>query len=1135
MASCTPKPNPTPVFYIQEHGSSLFLTASFQDTFLTFLLDTGACVSLLSAQQCPPILRIFPSTVQLQGVSGSLSSQGFCYLPFYIPAANVQFHQKFHIVPSNFASRFDGILGDDFLRGYHAIIDYSTYSLTLFNASLRVRIPIIKDPSRFVYTIPPRSEKIISAPCNHLDDRVLPSTELAPGVFLTASISRPRNGSMYCRILNTTDQPYKAKNLSLHTEPTANYSVLHYSQGPCDENRIQKLLSLLPLQHLQPSQSKLLRDLCCTYADIFFLPGDSLTVTNLTTQAIPLKEHALPRFIKPYRVPHAQKSDIENHIAEMKRLNLIEPSLSPWNSPLILLPKTERRSRIVIDYRYLNTQIQDDHFPLPNITDILDRLGRAQYFSTLDLSQGYYQVALDADSRPCTAFTADSGHWQMTRLPMGLRISPNAFSRIISLALSDLSTNSCFVYLDDIIIFGDTLEKHNLNLQKVFHRLREVNFKLNPGKCKFLQTNIVYLGHHISPHGIRPDPQKTLVVSKYPRPTNTDDVRRFVAFCNYYRRFVHNFAHIAAPLNLLLKKDQPFVWSDECEAAFCLLREKLISAPTLAFPDFSRPFTVHTDASQLAISGILSNADGHPIAYASRSLNKAERNYPTIEKELLAIVWACTKAFRPYLLGKPFTVFSDHRPLQYLYSFNNSSARLIKFRLALAEYNFTITYIPGAHNAPADALSRAPVDIEELRSNMCNVVQTRSQTRAQMLDPVQSPNKNNTQHDTFRTSTCSNNKNHDNNDNTNDNHGDNKNFPGSDQPTSTVPRLIADTAEQQALLAAAHFSPTAGHPGINRMYQTMKLRWYWPNMVQDITNLVNSCLHCNQAKFTPNPTVPMTESYTASSPFEQVLIDIVGPLPATDNNHKYILTVQDNLSKFLELIPLPNKTAQAVAQALVEHIFLRYGLPVSILSDNGTEFINETFRKICDLLSIDHRTSTPYHHQTIGALENTHRVLNAYLRIFSSLTDWDNWLPYFAFSYNSSVHSATGYMPHQLLFGKLPNLPHFPTNTPAPPIYNYDDYFSSLRNKLHNLHSQAFTNQIHTKHHRVTSQPISHPTIPRPGDSVLVRSYTTHKLENPFIGPFKVTAVNFPNIQIALPNNSVKTLHLSNVKLHSVD
>lgn len=296
-----------------------------------------------------------------------------------------------------------------------------------------------------------------------------------------------------------------------------------------------------------------------------------------------------------------------------------------------------------IDYRGVNGVIEQDRYPLPNIQDLIDTLGKAKYFTCMDLSQGYYQVELDKDSRPMTAFiTPDGEHLQMKRMPMGLSTSPAAFSRIMTMAMSGLKGHRCLVYLDDLIVFSETVDEHIRNLKEVFERLRWAHLQVHPGKTVFLRRTVVFLGYQIDEQGIRPDPRKVQEVKDWPRPKTTKQVQQFYGLTSFYRQFIPNFAEKANCFSQLLQKGVKFEWSEECEEVFEMLKKELCSDRVLAFANFDGEFTVYTDASNYALGAVLQNQDGRPVHFASRILKAAELSYATIEKEMLAMVFAAT-------------------------------------------------------------------------------------------------------------------------------------------------------------------------------------------------------------------------------------------------------------------------------------------------------------------------------------------------------------------------------------------------------------------------------------------------------------------------------------------------------------
>lgn len=375
-----------------------------------------------------------------------------------------------------------------------------------------------------------------------------------------------------------------------------------------------------------------------------------------------------------------------------------------------------------------------DRFPLPRIEDIFDNLGKAKYFSVVDLQAGYHQIPLDEESRKYTAFSTKRGMFEYNVLPFGLSIAPSSFSRMMALAFSGLTPERCFSYMDDLIIIGFSEENHLNNIRSVFEICRKYNLKLNPAKCEFFRTEISFLGHICTDKGLKADPKKLLAVEKYPKPTDKDSVKRFVAFANYYRRFVPNFAELAKPLTNLTKKRSKFIWNTEAENSFQTLRQALLHSPILKYPDFEKEFKIIVDASDFACGAVLTqNYDGMdmPITYISRAFKKGELNKPPIEKELLGVHFAITQ-LRPYIYGRHFIVKSDHKPLIYLYNLKNPSSKLTRIRLELEEYDFTIEYIKGKDNIIADALSRITIeDFKEMYDDLPIFVITRAQSKQQ--------------------------------------------------------------------------------------------------------------------------------------------------------------------------------------------------------------------------------------------------------------------------------------------------------------------------------------------------------------------------------------------------------------------
>ncbi|CAF3775116.1 unnamed protein product [Rotaria sp. Silwood1] len=381
---------------------------------------------------------------------------------------------------------------------------------------------------------------------------------------------------------------------------------------------------------------------------------------------------------------------------------VITPSKSPWASPVVLALKKDGSIRFCIDYRKLNDVTIRDAYPIPRIDDTLDALQHAQFVSTLDLRSGYWQVEMDDNSRPITAFVTHKGLFECNVMPFGLTNAPATFQRLMDIVLAGLKWQCCLVYLDDIIVYSPTFEQHIHDLRNVFTALAEANLTLKASKCHFCRREMKFLGHLITPDGIKPDPGLISTITQFNQPTTLKDVQAFLGLTGYYRRFIKNYAKIAEPLLRLLRsqssseKNHKIDWNADCTVAFNTLKERLISPPIMQSPNFSFPFILELDACEYGIGCVLTQEyenRKYVIAYASRTLSIAERNYSSVEREALAIVWA-TKHFRQYLEGGPVLVRSDCKALEWLKTARDPTGRLARWAMKLSPYNIIIQHRP---------------------------------------------------------------------------------------------------------------------------------------------------------------------------------------------------------------------------------------------------------------------------------------------------------------------------------------------------------------------------------------------------------------------------------------------------------
>lgn len=537
------------------------------------------------------------------------------------------------------------------------------------------------------------------------------------GILAAPALVNCATGRIPVRMLNTggATKLYRGKTLGriqeapvftqFHPLLSSPETVSGTHNPPLDDSQFN-----IPENDLTPDKRTQLRQLLQEYSDIFSQGTTDIGRTKITRHSI-ATGNTMPIRQQRYRQPFHIRQEIEQQVQAMLQNDIVRPSTSPWNSPVLMVPKKDGTFRFCVDFRRLNSITDKDAYPIPRVDETLESLGGTQFFSTLDLASGYWQVELDDESKPKTAFTTRTGHYEFQVMPFGLCNAPATFQRLMELTLRGLTWETCLIYLDDVIIFSKTFEEHLYRLRQVFERIRQAGMKLKPKKCHFVQQQVEYLGHLVSKQGIATDPAKVDKVLNWPTPRSVKELKSFLGMASYYRRFVANFASLAGPLNRLTREDVSFTWTKLEDRAFQELKRQLCGTPVLAYPNFEQTFYLKTDASDTAVGAILSqtvNGEERPVAYASRQLNRAESNYSATEKETLAVVWAVAH-FRPYLYGSQFVVITDHQPLTFLRPIKHPKGRLARWLNELSQYDFTVNYKSGATHTDADALSRQPI------------------------------------------------------------------------------------------------------------------------------------------------------------------------------------------------------------------------------------------------------------------------------------------------------------------------------------------------------------------------------------------------------------------------------------------
>ena len=881
--------------------------------------------------------------------------------------------------------------------------------------------------------------------------------------------------------------------------------------------------------------------------DVFALTDSELGCTGIVKHNIDTEGHS-PIKQQVRRTPFIQREKIAQMVAEMEVRGVIQPSVSPWASPIVLVPKKDGSTRFCVDYRRLNAITRKDVYPLPRIDDILDTLGQSKYFSTLDLSAGYWQIELDPKSKEKSAFTTHCGLFEFNRMPFGLCNAPATFQRLMQSVLAGLEGRICFVYIDDILVCSRTFEEHLSHLKQVFDRLRQAHLKLKPKKCVFLKPRVHYLGHVISRDGISPDPAKTDKIRRYPEPTDETKLRQFLGLASYYRRFIPGFARVASPLHTLTKKGVQFQWTWECQLAFDQLKELLCTAPVLAYPQFGgdRHFILETDASLAGLGAVLAQVgdDGqvHPIAYASRSLLKHERNYAITELETLALVWA-VKHFRAYLLGHRCVVYTDHAACTSLLNTPHPSAKLARWAMIVQEMDLEIKHRAGKGNTNADALSRNPVDDArvaqlEASDSICSLPEDGEIAAKQGADPdfqvmiayikdgslpandkqarrvvLERPH-----FDLVDGILCH----------------ENPHFPG--RWCTAVPKEM-----REFLMREAHSGKFSGHFAEKRIYDLLRRSYWWPGMRTDVRTYCRSCLVCATKRGTGRVCRPPLQNIPVSGPFHRVGVDVV-QLPLTQAGNKYAVVFIDYLTKWVEVFAVADQTAETVARLFVEGVVCRHGVPQELLSDRGGNFLSALMQEVCRLMGVKKLNTSGYHPQCNGLVERFNSTLIQMLaKVTKNPKDWDQCLPYVVYAYHTAAQESTKESPFFLMYGRDPQIPTVEAlSTPSTPYtVDLDDYQSELITGLSDAWEAAAEHikvaQCHQK--RMYDRGASELKL-KIGDRVLVHMPhevrgNAWKFARPFHGPYRVVSLTPTNAEVRLvdqPNDDSIFVSLNRVR-----
>ncbi|KAJ9519727.1 hypothetical protein QJQ45_013405 [Haematococcus lacustris] len=750
---------------------------------------------------------------------------------------------------------------------------------------------------------------------------------------------------------------------------------------------------------------------------------------------IDLEPNKRPPVRSTYAMSTLELAELKQQITEMQEKGFIRPSTSPYGSGVLFVRKKDGTFRMCIDYRPLNRITIKNRYPLPRIDNLLDRLHGASVFSKIDLRQGYHQIRIAPEDIPKTAFRTRYGHYEFTVMPFGLCNAPATFQRLMNDIFRQELDDCVIVYLDDILIFSRSHADHAQHLRRVLGLLQEHKLYAKLSKCEFGLSQTEFLGHIISSTGIACDPKKITAVETWPVPTTVQDVRSFLGLANFYRRFVKNFADIAAPLTALTQADGhdkqgKVAWGPAQQSAFEALKTALTSAPVLIAPDPAQPYTLRCDASGIGIGAVLSQGKGpaeRVVAYHSRKLLPAERNYPTHEQELLSMVEAL-KVWRHYLLGVHFTLLTDNWANKHLQSQPNlDSRRQARWMEVLQDYNCSIDHIPGKQNMVADALSRRP-DYQVYTQTLELHALTTTGTSAQghetqvsfaphILQKIGETASADAQYQRYHAAALA---------------GKARQFIIRDNQLyhtgrGSVKLYIPVGPLRTDLLCEAHDIPISGHLGRDKTYARLSRLYFWPRMAASVHDYVRTCLACQRNKSNTQRPIGLLQSLPVPQHrWEHVSLDLITQLPNTTAGHDAIAVFVDKLTKMIHAVPTTTTvTASTLARLFFDNVFRLHGLPKVIVSDRDPRFTSIFWQELFKLTGTHLNMSTANHPQTDGQTERANRTLEDMLRNFVSPhhDDWDQHLTAAEFAYNASVQASTGYSPFRLNSGQEPYTP----------------------------------------------------------------------------------------------------------------
>lgn len=814
-------------------------------------------------------------------------------------------------------------------------------------------------------------------------------------------------------IIPATDKPITFKK----NELIARVEIVLESFGLSEINKVEShsqdyepfTLSDLNFGDITNDQKFKLLNLVNRFRDCFAKSLRELGCTSVEEMTIDLYDDQ-PIVHRPYRLSHAERCEVQSMVNDLADSGIVRESNSPYASPIILVRKKTGDKRLCIDYRALNKKTIKQHYPLPCMEDQMNRLAGNRFYTTLDLASGYYQIPLTEDSKSKTAFVTPDGQWEFNRMPFGLANAPAVFQRTVNKALGSLRFDTAVAYMDDILVPSVSFDEGLERLATMFTKFREANLTLKLSKCYFFQTSVDFLGFEITSSGIRPGSKKIEAVKDFPTPQNVHNVRQFVGLASFFRKFIKNFAILAKPLTGLLKNDTPWVWGEEQQNAFQVLKDKLISRPILALYSPSLATELHTDASKMGVGAILfqkqESGEFKPVAYYSRQTSPEEQHFSAYELETLAVVSALSK-FRSYLFGMSFVVVTDCNSLRATFMKRDMIPRVARWWSLIQEFDCDVIYKSGKTMLHVDALSRNPIPNDPIDLDLPCVLNITDEwlKTVQMSDSevdrikniLLDPETNNIVE--INKNYCLKNNNV---------------FRVTDKGLKwLVPKGV-----RWQILKSCH--DDIGHFSTEKTLDKVSEKFWFSKMRKFVKKYVQACLECAHSKVPAGRKSGFLHPIPkVSTPFNTIHADHLGPFNPSKNKNKYLLIIIDSYSKFIVLRPVKSTKASTTIRIFKEY-FGTFGLPVRLITDRYSSFTGKKLKVFLKDLGVQHimnAVSTP---RANGQVERYNRTVLDSLTAMNHGRDeslWDEKVLEVQWGLNNTINKGTGHTPAEVLFG----------------------------------------------------------------------------------------------------------------------